>query len=152
MTQNHSEFLDLDIVGVCRDGRRRYDPQAKRRLVEACLQPGVSLASLALRHGVNANLLRKWVRKHQEKYSSGAATDVIESVPSAFAPVIEIGRVDTQPVQQPRLPPPRPPAPSRLTIEMPNGVTLRLECGAQDATLVSTMIETLGRYDVPAGR
>jgi transposase len=42
-----------------------YDPQAKRKLIEACLEPGISLAGLALVHGVNANLLRKWVVKHQ---------------------------------------------------------------------------------------
>ena len=44
-----------------------------------------------------------------------------------------------------------PPAP-RLTVEMPNGVTLRLECSGQDVELVSAMIVTLGRCDVPAGR
>jgi transposase len=40
----------------------------------------------------------------------------------------------------------------RLTVEMPNGVTLRLECRGQDVELVSAMIVTLGRCDVPAGR
>jgi transposase len=35
---------------------------------------------------------------------------------------------------------------------MPNGVTLRLECSGQDMELVSAMILTLGRCDVPAGR
>jgi transposase len=44
-----------------------------------------------------------------------------------------------------------PPGP-RLTVEMPNGVTLRLECSGRDAKLVSAMILTLGRCDVPAGR
>jgi transposase-like protein len=29
-----------------------YDEQAKRELVEACLQPGISVAGMALRHGV----------------------------------------------------------------------------------------------------
>ena len=52
------EPLRLETVGVLRNGRRRYDPASKQRLVEACLQPGVSLAGLALQHGVNANLLR----------------------------------------------------------------------------------------------
>jgi len=28
------------------------------------LQPGVSVAKLALMHGINANLLRKWIGKH----------------------------------------------------------------------------------------
>jgi transposase len=54
-----SNPLRLEVVGVLRNGRRRYDPASKRRLVEACLQPGVSLAGVAMRHGVNANLLRK---------------------------------------------------------------------------------------------
>src|SRR5579863_2328862 len=56
----------LEITGVRRDGRRRYDPASKERLVEACLRPGVSLAGLALQHGVNANLLRKWVARRRQ--------------------------------------------------------------------------------------
>ncbi|MCA1530604.1 hypothetical protein [Bradyrhizobium yuanmingense] len=40
------ELLRLETVGVLRNGRRRYDPASKQRLVEACLQPGVSLAGL----------------------------------------------------------------------------------------------------------
>lgn len=43
------------------NGRCVYDKAAKRELVRRCLQPGVSLARTAMEHGVNANLLRKWV-------------------------------------------------------------------------------------------
>jgi transposase len=46
-----------------RSGRCTYDKAAKRELVRRCLVPGVSLARTALEHGVNANLLRKWVLK-----------------------------------------------------------------------------------------
>lgn len=53
-----------------RDGRGVYNEAAKRELVERCLQPGVSLARLALAHGVNANLLRKWVTEQTGKRSS----------------------------------------------------------------------------------
>jgi len=49
----------LRVRRVGRDGRRRYDPESKARLVAACLEPGVSISGLALAHGVNANLLRK---------------------------------------------------------------------------------------------
>lgn len=45
------------------NGRCVYDKTAKRELVRRCLQPGVSLARTAMEHGVNANLLRKWVMK-----------------------------------------------------------------------------------------
>jgi transposase len=60
-----SNPLRVEAVGVLRNSRRRYDPARKRRLVEACLQPGVSLAGVALRHGVNANLLQmgRWERE-----------------------------------------------------------------------------------------
>jgi transposase len=44
------------------NGRCVYDKAAKRELVRRCLQPGVSLARTAMEHGVNANLVRKWVR------------------------------------------------------------------------------------------
>lgn len=73
------EPLRLETVGVLRNGRRRYDPASKQRLVEACLQPGVSLAGLALQHGVNANLLRKWVAKRQLQNGDGQ--------PEARAPI-----------------------------------------------------------------
>ena len=46
------------------NGRCVYDKdEAKRELVRRCLLPGVSLARTALEHGLNANLLRKWVVK-----------------------------------------------------------------------------------------
>ncbi|OVE89050.1 transposase, partial [Agrobacterium tumefaciens] len=34
--------------------------------MEACLTPGVSISKLALENGINANLLRTWIRKHRK--------------------------------------------------------------------------------------
>jgi transposase len=173
-----SNPLRLEVVGVFRNGRRRYDPASKQRLVEACLQPDVSLAGLALQHGVNANLLRKWVAEQQRQRRNGVAEGAIARASDAFVPVVESCGVtgapeppSPPPTQQlvqppkgarrmdppgPRLPGPRLPGlrlPGlRLVVEMPNGVTLRLECSGQDVELVSAMILTLGRCDVPAGR
>ncbi|TCG02685.1 hypothetical protein BZM27_54000, partial [Paraburkholderia steynii] len=42
--------------------------------------------------------------------------------------------------------------PSQLIAELPNGVKLILECADDDASLVMTMIETLGRCHVPVRR
>ena len=157
-----SNPLRLEVVGVLRNGRRRYDPVSKQRLVEACLQPGASLAGLALRYGVNANLLRKWVAGQQQQRDC-VAVGAIDRATEMFVPVVELCGVVGRP--EPPAPPPiqhpvhpakaarhtDPPAP-RLTVEMANGVTLRLECSGQDVELVSAMIVTLGRCDVPAGR
>jgi transposase len=63
MTEEHSETTGLKVVTVGRDGKRRFDRQTKQKLVEACLEPGASVAGLALKHGVNANLLRKCKRR-----------------------------------------------------------------------------------------
>ena len=47
-----------------RDGRqrrRRHGEDFKAHVVAECARPGVSIAAIALRHGLNANLLRRWV-------------------------------------------------------------------------------------------
>ena len=54
-----------------RDGRRMYSPSHKRAIIEQCLQPGVSVAGIALSHGINANLVRKWIVKHRRGVGAG---------------------------------------------------------------------------------
>ena len=61
MTERSVDLVPGLIRGHKRDGRCIYDRKAKRELVRRCLQPGVSVAGLALAHGINANLLRKWI-------------------------------------------------------------------------------------------
>lgn len=61
MTETSADLVPNLVVGHKRDGRCVYDKAAKRRLAQRCLQPGVSLARTAMEHGVNANVLRKWV-------------------------------------------------------------------------------------------
>ena len=45
--------------------RRKHSPAYKAELVQLCLNSGASLASIALDHGLNANLLRRWVIEHE---------------------------------------------------------------------------------------
>lgn len=44
-----------------RHRRRRHGDEFKASAVTACMQPGVSIAAVAMTHGINANLLRRWV-------------------------------------------------------------------------------------------
>ncbi len=46
---------------------RRHAPEFKARVIAACLQPGVSLASVALANGLNANFLRTWVKAYRRQ-------------------------------------------------------------------------------------
>ena len=50
-----------------KSGRRRrtYTAQFKADMVAQCLQGDVSLASLAVDHGMNPNVLHRWVLEHE---------------------------------------------------------------------------------------
>ena len=49
----------VDLMGRTR--RRRHSAAFKATVIEECMQPGISMAAVALAHGLNANMLRKWV-------------------------------------------------------------------------------------------
>ena len=43
--------------------RRTYSPEFKREIVVACRKPGASVAGVALFHGINANVVHRWLRE-----------------------------------------------------------------------------------------
>jgi transposase len=44
--------------------RRRYHPEKfKLAVLEACCEPGASVAGIALANGINANQVRRWMRE-----------------------------------------------------------------------------------------
>lgn len=148
-------YLPLKVTHVEGNGRRVFDAEDKRRLIEACRRPGVSISGMALKAGVNANQLHKWIRGRGCGHAVEAAGDNVDEVSlPAFMPVVAI---DDVVVPAPELSKPistaqrqtanaSPPAPAsaRLTAQLPNGVTVALECGGRDGGLVKAMIEALG--------
>ena len=159
MTSEQVEPSDLKVVKVGRDGKRRFDRQTKQKLVEACLVPGVSVAGLALKHGVNANLLRRWIKLHQQRRThsltdaqAGEVTTPFIEVVEASTSMIASSSVKRHAVAAAQSKPTSASTASHLSAQMPNGVTLTLECGADGAVLIAAMIDALGRCDVPTGR
>jgi len=130
MTERDSELTRRLVVGHRRDGRRKYDAAAKRELVEACLQPGVSVAGTALRHGLNANLLRKWIVIHGKRNEPVAGTRLarVREGP-AFLRVLEARTRSGA-------------GPSRFGAELPNGV--RLDLSGLDREDLSQVLHVLG--------
>lgn len=146
--------LRVRLVG--RNGRRRFDPVSKDRLVAACLEPGASVSRLALEHGVNANLLWKWIGKRRlserEAVPNGAPS------PSAFVavqiestPNLAMARLNSaqdlavtcdqvqrsKPGNDGRLS-----CPATMSASLPNGVKLSLEC--DDVEAIAAIIGALG--------
>jgi len=140
MTDPEFDFLPLRIKHISTNGKRWYDPVAKRRLVAACQQPGASIAGSALRAQVNANQLHKWIRIEEKRSNDRSETAV--QCASAFVPVVTVDGgmpVATQsraPVSHSKV--------VTLSAQLPNGVTLRLEgVGREDEALLTAMIASL---------
>lgn len=81
MTERVNELVPGLVRGHKADGRCVYDREAKRELVKRCLQPGVSVAGMALAHGVNANLLRKWITMASRVRSARGKESITALVP-----------------------------------------------------------------------
>ena len=80
--------------------RRLHAPELKRQVVMACHEPGASVAGVALAHGLNANLVRRWLRHDQECKGAmavvGVASGAFVEVPMACtsAPLAEPIRLE----------------------------------------------------------
>ena len=49
-----------------RPQRRFYSPQLKGQVTQECRQSGASVAGVALSHGINANIVHRWLREHSQ--------------------------------------------------------------------------------------
>ncbi|WP_371822101.1 IS66-like element accessory protein TnpA [Martelella soudanensis] len=118
----------LRAVKVLSNGKRRFDPVEKDRLIDAAMKPGVSVARLALAHGVNANQLRNWVKlRRNRQFLSGPTPDAVTVVAgqetSVFVPVVAASPI----ARQSDMPARPSSAGMRLMASLPNGVRLELE-------------------------
>ena len=46
-----------------RPTRRFYSPEFKAQVMQECRQSGASVAGVALSHGINANIVHRWLRE-----------------------------------------------------------------------------------------
>ncbi len=56
------------VTGSKLDAQRKYDESAKRELIQQGLKPGVSIAHIAMDHGINTNLVRIWISQYQREH------------------------------------------------------------------------------------
>ena len=61
--------------------RRRHSAELKAQVLSECVQPGASVASVALSHGINANVVHKWRRL---AYAGTAPLPVASFIPVAL--------------------------------------------------------------------
>jgi transposase len=66
-------------VQAVRRTRREYSAELKAQVVQACRQPGASVASVAMAHGINANIVHRWLREPSRALAVAR--------PAAFVPI-----------------------------------------------------------------
>ena len=67
--------------------RRTHTEPFKQAVINACQAPGASAAGVALAHGINANLVRRWLRERDVALPSRLPAAKVDAAP-AFVPVI----------------------------------------------------------------
>ena len=74
-----------------RPARRQSSAQFKAQVVQECGQSGASVAGVALSHGINANVVHRWLRECRQS--------ALVARPQAFVPVI-LNEAATPPTPQ----------------------------------------------------
>ena len=110
-----------------------FPPAFKRQVIEATLQPGVSVSLIAREHDVNANLVFRW--RHQ--YQEGAFDLVNQSATLLPVQVIEESTNASRTIQ------PQPVSHSEIVIEL-GRANLRIS-GAPDPQTVQLILQQLLR-------
>lgn len=113
--------------------RRQHDQAFKQDLVRQSLEPGASVSAIALRSGINANMLFKWRREHRRLNGSPQ--------PAVLLPVQVTPDVEVQAhVPSPAVAPPsRPPARGGVIELEIAGAQLRLRGPVDEDSLRSVL-------------
>ncbi len=129
-----------------RKGCPNHPIEFKRGLAAAACDPAVSVAKLALEHGVNTNLLFRWRRQY--RMGMFGAPDPahlllpVVASPADVAPAVE-GSVTLLPVQMPDMEIGPAAAPAFIEVVFACA-TVRIT-GSPEATTLRTVIDALAR-------
>ena len=138
--------------------RRTRSLDERKRIVEEALAPGASVAAVARRHGLNANLIFKWIRRSREGWRDRrrepakprtVASAAPEAMGPAFVPV-KLLELSAAPAAAPAEIGAKPARETRRTarrgameISLPNGAKVSLDADV-DAEALRRVLSALG--------
>ena len=114
--------------------------EEKLRIVKLALEPGASVASVALANGVNANQVFRWKRQ----YERGELEPRRSKSATALVPVTIAAEPEAPKLLEPSIPPAALPCAGSITIEFPGRALLSIE-GAADPGVIRAVLESLRR-------
>jgi transposase len=125
-----------------RKGCPNHPNEFKRGLAAAACDPAVSVAKLALEHGVNANLLFRWRRQYRMG-RFGAPDPAHLPLPVVAGPARSEGGVTLLPVQTPETEIAPDVAPACIEVVFACA-TVRIT-GSPEGAMLRTVLDTLAR-------
>ncbi len=140
-----------------RERRRTRSLTERKQIVEEALAPGASVAAVARRHGLNGNLIFKWIRRSREGWLDrrrGPARESPEAVAApeltgpAFVPV-KLLELDARPapladaLAKPAREVRRSARRGAMEISLPNGAKVSLDADV-DAEALRRVLSALG--------
>jgi transposase len=134
MSEDAEELVKGLVIKSGVKGRRSYSKAGKRALARRCTEPGVSVARMALLHGVNANLLRRWVVQYGKPRARLTVDARVETAPVTLLPVT---------TQMPDVPRTLTFSESSIEITL-SAATIRVR-GSVDASVLDIVLECVRR-------
>jgi len=141
-------------------GRRLWSFEERHQIVVEALAPGASVAEVARRHGLNANLIFKWLKRARDGWSDRRRALPAPSTPMTFIPVEVISKTEDNKAAAPARAltiehgvPPRPQNPSAkprkkpvreasgsarrgaIEISLPSGARVSVDADVNEAAL-----------------
>lgn len=114
--------------------------EEKLRIVKLTLEPGASVAGIALANGVNANQVFRWKRQ----YERGELKPRGSKRGTALVPVTISAEPEAPKVLESSIPAPALPSAGSVTIEFPGRALLSIE-GPADPAVIRVVLESLAR-------
>jgi transposase len=131
----------MDGAGVSGRKRRVFRRvEEKLRIVKLTLEPGASVAGIALANGVNANQVFRWKRQ----YERGELKPRGSKRATALVPVTITAEPDAPKMVESSTPASAPSSAGSVTIEFPGRALLSIE-GAADPAVIRAVLESLSR-------
>ncbi|MDM0042811.1 transposase [Variovorax sp. J22G21] len=116
--------------------RRVHSAEFKARVLAECRQPDASVSAVAIAHGLNTNVVRKWLSGRGLKRMSDAVPAASGPGPALQFVPVELPRpepVDTASASQPDI---------RIELQR-GGLHVKLQCVTSAATLYAAQLRAL---------
>ena len=116
--------------------RRVHSTEFKARILAECRQPGASVSAVAISHGLNTNVVRKWLTGRGLKRMGDAARAVGGAAPALQFVPVELPRSESVVAARESHP--------DIRIELQRGgLHVKLQCAASAGALYAAQLRAL---------